>query len=462
MEELNFGSNGNHRIVWNSVDGYYENPNYDGVRLGSMELYGLKLQKIIADFTEFDAVTKAYVDKQVEQAKLDLTDGASAALDTFKELEEYLEGSETASGLVDQISALSAAITAEVSRASGIEGGLGSRVNALENDTSSATGISALQSELDATQHGAGLDLDGAYVADAGRNYISGATSLKSADALLDTALNAEKVAREAAVTAERLRAQTAEEDNFAAITNKHGEAIHAVTNERLRAQGVETTLNSRIADQEAKQALDNTSASADRTAIRNELEDQVGEERDRAEGVEASLQSIIGEEEKRAADAELALSGRVGVFEEGMTNGYAEGNPFYQGGLSTQAVVDQLRGAVDYVNGERVTDKATADSRHTASEERHDDSKARLDGHDGDIQGLGADIQTLGERPHNEANGGFGIQHIEGSPDNKYLYFSQRWRLHGSSSGDRLIFEYNQGTSEEPLWKSAIPFISH
>lgn len=462
MEELNFGSNGNHRIIYNSVDGYHQHPDYDGVKLGSMELYGLKLQKIIADFTEFDAVTKAYVDDKVDKAKKQLTDGASEALDTFKELEEYLEGSETAAGLVQQISALSSAITAEATRAGTAEGSLDSRVSALENDTTNATNITGVQSELDATQHGAGLDLDGAYVADAGRNYISGATSLKSADALLDTALNAEKVAREAAVTAERLRAQAAEQDNFIAITNKHGEAIHAVTNERLRAQGVETTLNSRIADQEAKQALDNTSASADRTAIRNELEDQVGEERDRAEGVEASLQNIIGEEETRAAAAELALAGRVGVFEEGMSNGYAEGNPFYQGGLSTQAVVDQLRGAVDYVNGERVTDKATADSRHTASEERHDDSKARLDGHDGDILGLGADIQTLGERPHNEANGGFGVQHEDGNPDNKFLYFSQKWRLYGKSDGSRLVFEYNEGTSEEPLWKSAIPFISH
>jgi hypothetical protein len=161
-------------------------------QLGSMELYSLQLQKIVADFTDFDAVTKAYVDSKVEQAKTDLTDGASAALDTFKELEDYLTSSGTAGGLVEQISALSSQISAEASRAGTAEGGLDSRVSALENDTTSANGISGVQTELDATQQGAGLDLDGSYVADSARNYISGATSLKSADALLDSAVKAE------------------------------------------------------------------------------------------------------------------------------------------------------------------------------------------------------------------------------------------------------------------------------
>ena len=41
----------------------------DDGQLGSMELYGLKLQKVVADFTEFDAITKKYVDDKVEQAK---------------------------------------------------------------------------------------------------------------------------------------------------------------------------------------------------------------------------------------------------------------------------------------------------------------------------------------------------------------------------------------------------------
>lgn len=47
----------------------------------------------------------------------------------------------------------------------------------------------ALQSELDATQAGAGLSAAGAYVAETTSNYINAATSLKSADFLLDAAI---------------------------------------------------------------------------------------------------------------------------------------------------------------------------------------------------------------------------------------------------------------------------------
>ena len=71
----------------------------DDGQLGSMELYGLKLQKVVADFTEFDAITKKYVDDKVEQAKSELTNGASEALNTFKELEDYLKDSDVSDGL---------------------------------------------------------------------------------------------------------------------------------------------------------------------------------------------------------------------------------------------------------------------------------------------------------------------------------------------------------------------------
>lgn len=44
----------------------------------------------------------------------------------------------------------------------------------------------ALQTELDDTQTGAGLNANGTYTPDAGSNYITGASSLKNADSLLD------------------------------------------------------------------------------------------------------------------------------------------------------------------------------------------------------------------------------------------------------------------------------------
>lgn len=47
------------------------------------------------------------------------------------------------------------------------------------------------QAELDAIETGAGLQTDGSYLANGTTNYLSGATSLKNADELLDTAVDA-------------------------------------------------------------------------------------------------------------------------------------------------------------------------------------------------------------------------------------------------------------------------------
>ena len=52
--------------------------------------------------------------------------------------------------------------------------------------TSSSSGTASIQSELDATQTGAGLGTDGTYTADSSSNYITSVTSLAAADSALD------------------------------------------------------------------------------------------------------------------------------------------------------------------------------------------------------------------------------------------------------------------------------------
>ncbi|MFC4400381.1 hypothetical protein ACFOX1_10270, partial [Mariniflexile soesokkakense] len=80
--------------------------------------------------------------------------------------------------------------------------------DAIAAETTRATGAeSALQTELDATQTGAGLNADGTYTANASANYISGSTSLQDADNALDT----QSKTNSDAIAAETTRATGAE-----------------------------------------------------------------------------------------------------------------------------------------------------------------------------------------------------------------------------------------------------------
>lgn len=84
----------------------------------------------------------------------------------------------------------------------GITGTVGLET-AIDSINTTASGLEAadasIQSELDTTQAGAGLDTDGGYTANEATNYISGATSLKNADELLDTQVktNADAISSE-------------------------------------------------------------------------------------------------------------------------------------------------------------------------------------------------------------------------------------------------------------------------
>ena len=80
---------------------------------------------------------------------------------------------------------------------------------------------SAIQTELDATQTGAGLGSDGAYTADATTNYISAATSLKDADKKLDTQIKtvADNLATE---TTNRTNADTALDGRISTIEGSY------------------------------------------------------------------------------------------------------------------------------------------------------------------------------------------------------------------------------------------------
>lgn len=104
-------------------------------------------------------------------------------------------------------------------------------------------GVDGVQAELDRTQAGAGLSADGTYAADTLTNFISTATSLKGADALLDAALQTEVTRATAAEGVLRTDLQT-EVDRATAAERA---LTTAITAEVDRATAAEGALDGRI-----------------------------------------------------------------------------------------------------------------------------------------------------------------------------------------------------------------------
>ena len=486
--------------------------NYGSDQLSSMELYSLQLQKVVADFVDNDAISKQYVDAKVSELKTLLVgENASAALDSFKELQDYLTESGVAPALVSQIADISASVTTEKNRAEGVESTLSSSITT--ETTRAMNKENALQSELDATQTGIGLDHNGAYVAEAARNYISSATSLKSADALLDAALftHVSEYKTEKKDTSEDrylIRSEFKEKDDALdlRIDGLSTGSTQAVTNEAKTRSDEDAVLAGRIAiletDPTTQSAVSEVGesvqseterAQGEEGRIEVKIDDQVSKQANDKTNADANL----ADEKKQREDADSLLSGRVDVFENGMTENE-------ESGLSVQTAIDSLRGGISYVDGQRVLDRDDAttdrgrirsevsntiinertlrnavdsehtgrldahDLKHTGHDDKHSSHESRLSGHDDDIKGHDDDISGLGSRPYNGS--GFDVQH--NGTDDKYLYFSSKWRLYGDPSGKRLVFEYfkdgvlsNPATGEAgspSRWVSAIPFISH
>ena len=481
--------------------------NFDTNQLGSMELYNLRLQKVIAEFTDFDAVSKAYVDKKMD----DLVDGASGTLDTLKEIETYLTNQNIAGTLAKEIAEIKASVSFETNRATGVETTLSSRITTLESDPTTGTSVLALQDEVNRVETGAGLTFDGNYTPNASSNYLSLAESLKDADNKLDAQLKTEQ---DRASLAESTNAnnlsnhianyetekKTNDNDKLTignAIANLTSSDIAEgdklfYTDQRVKDANVHTyapfnpstrtydppvevkvgygfeLLKAELTDIHSKEDADDSRHQTDVIALNNVVNT-----------LNSEISLARAEEQKVQADVnakDSAMSGRVEVFEEGMTNGYGPENALYQANISAQAAVDSLRGAITYVDGQRFADKTVADNRHTASEGRHDGSDDRHNGHDDAITlinnnkfdksggtitgGAGFTSDVL-----MQSNVALNVQHTNQDETTngtgKYLYFSTKWRMYGKSDGSRLVFEYNGGTHEAPAWKSAIPFIS-
>jgi hypothetical protein len=117
--------------------------------MSESEYANLEVNRVIlhanaSEYTNDDVVPKSYID----QVKSDIMGGlAPTALDTIKELADYMSDSTVAGGLVSQLSSISTSVDDETKRAVAAESAIESKVGSLETAMESAD--SALNSRID-------------------------------------------------------------------------------------------------------------------------------------------------------------------------------------------------------------------------------------------------------------------------------------------------------------------------
>jgi len=105
---------------------------------------------------------------------------------------------------------------------------------AMASGTSS--GLTGVQTEINAIETGAGLNDNGAYSANASANYIASATNLKDADNKIDAQvkINSDKIAASSAKMLIK-GTETSTDSALFRIVNKDGQTVFAVYNEGVR-----------------------------------------------------------------------------------------------------------------------------------------------------------------------------------------------------------------------------------
>jgi hypothetical protein len=182
----------------------------------------------------------------------------------------------------------------------------------------------AIQQELDASQVAAGLSGAGAYIVPTTSNYHNSATTLVSADLLIDAALKTEV---DRALLAEGVNTTNISNEVSRATTAEGVNATNIGT-EQTRAEGAESALSGRVTTEEGNvDALQatmgvaslNTTAQTVTAAI-NELDTgstnglaAIQSDLDTAEAAIVANATAIGDEETRATGVEGTLSTTIG-----------------------------------------------------------------------------------------------------------------------------------------------------
>lgn len=211
----------------------------------------------------------------------------------------------------------------------GIEGNITSIFNTMSTDAERMAAVEALTtafqaadgtlqgaitSLVNATRAGAGLESDGSLILPVGHNFLTGATSLKSAIGLLDSALKTEEGARLAGDAALQTQitnltaagATTAAADLAAAVAAQalvDAEQFTALNKEFARATAADADLQTQI-----------TNADAARVALNSTLSTSI------ADNASAAA-TATSAEATRAVAAETALGSRIDAEALARTN---------------------------------------------------------------------------------------------------------------------------------------------
>lgn len=233
------------------------------------------------------AVNEVNAEADAIQADLDVTQ-AAAGLNA--------DGTYTAKADANYISAVTTLKAADIQLDASLK----------SEETARIAGDAAIQAELDATQAGAGLAVDGAYSANALSNYIKTATSLKDADEKLDSAIKTEETARIAGDDALDTRVTTLEDQ----VNGKIGELGDLLTTDKTNLVAAINEIQTEIGHTVENNLADlRTDVKTNIVNAINEVQDEVNAEVTRATAAEATLTTAIATEKTRAETAEAAIS---------------------------------------------------------------------------------------------------------------------------------------------------------
>ena len=302
------------------------------------------LTEVVAAFQSADGTLSGYI--SANTTAIGIEQGARSSADTT--LQGNIDSEAGTRGTAD--TTLQNNINAEATTRGDADSAATSDRAAIRSEFATADGD--IQSELNTSQTGAGLNADGTYAADATTNYLSAAVSLKDADKKLDAQVkaNADALAAEisttnteisnlesrmgdeetasgdattdrAAIRSEFAAADSTLQDN---IDDVQSELDASQTGAGLGADGVYTPnassnyLTAATSLKDADNKLD-AQAKVNADAIAQEVTDRtndVSAEQTRAEGAESTLQTNIDNEETRAMGVESGLDSRLSTAE--------------------------------------------------------------------------------------------------------------------------------------------------